>query len=821
MYKSYGNHLFRESRVKHLMVFLLVRLSRLYIFSIFLFIQLFSTYVFAASPVNTQDRTIKAAVPASFPPYYQLDSNGQPAGFAIDSMNAIAMRSGLQVEYKLMATWKEVFDAAKAGEVDLIPNVGASPGRKAFLDFTLPVEIFHISIFIRSDSNFTFYDSSQLSGANIGAVKTNIGSKIISKIDGVAATYYDSFEQALFALLAGHIDALAYPESVGWKLATQARQEREIKITGRPIAEIKRVMGVRKGNQSLLSTLNASIEEFVTSEEYRDIFNKWLANKPSFWTKKNISWLFGGIVLVVVLLSGYWRYQYVVTLKKKLDRMVVERTHALAASEKRFRGLFELSPLGIALNNYSTGDFVEINNALIAPTGYTREEFIKLNYWDITPEEYEKQEADQLEKLEKTGRYGPYEKEYIRKDGSRYPVLLNGMLLEDSSGNKIIWSIVEDISEQKRMQSELMGSRKMLRHVINTIPVRVFWKDRDLNYLGCNKLFLNDAGLINQDEIIGKNDLEMHWSDEAEHYRQDDIGVMASGNAKLNFEELKTTPSGKKIWIETSKIPLTDTDENIIGILGAYQDITLRKKYEEELVGAKNEAESANRTKSEFLSVISHELRTPLTSIKGALGLLSSGVITEKPEQVRDMLRIAYDNSDRLTLLVNDILDFEKLKSGKMVYRTELMAVAGLIEMAMEANQGYADNYAVHLAVIDNNCACSVLGDKTRLLQVLSNYISNAVKYSPKGGCVHISAECDVDRVRISVIDQGGGIPEEFQGRVFSQFSQADSSDAREKGGTGLGLAIAKEIIEHHGGSVGYDSPQGQGAIFYFELDVK
>lgn len=406
--------------------------------------------------MDTSVRTINAAVPSSFPPYYQLDKQGKPVGFAIDVMNAIAKQSGLNVEYQLFETWKEVFNVAKKGEIDLIPNVGATTGRKTFLDFTLPVEIFHISIFVRSDSNDDF---SQLKGIKVGVVKTNIGAKIVAKIKGAITTPFDSFEQALFALLAGHVDALAYPESVGWKLATESKQERAIKIVGQPLAEIKRVMGVRKGDQALLSRLNDSIKIFVASEDYRIIFNKWFADKPAFWTTKIISWIFGVILLTVFIVFGLWRYNYVVALKKELDKKVLERTQELSDSEERLRSLFELSPFGIALNSFTSGDFIEINNALIAPTGYTKEEFIKLSYWDITPKTYEQDEVLQLESLKNIGRYGPYEKEYIRKDGSHYPVVLNGMLITDSSGEQMIWSIVEDITQRKKSEAALVNAK--------------------------------------------------------------------------------------------------------------------------------------------------------------------------------------------------------------------------------------------------------------------------------------------------------------------------------------------------------------------------
>ena len=145
-----------------------------------------------------------------------------------------------------------------------------------------------------------------------------------------------------------------------------------------------------------------------------------------------------------------------------------EAEAALGQSEARLRGLFELAPIGIALNDFDTGTFLELNEALYAPTGYTQHEFTTLSYWDLTPRKYEAQEAQQLESLRNTGRYGPYEKEYIRKDGSHYPVLLNGMLVQDPRGRKLIWSIVEDLTERNRAEAELVEYRLHLEKLVES-----------------------------------------------------------------------------------------------------------------------------------------------------------------------------------------------------------------------------------------------------------------------------------------------------------------------------------------------------------------
>ena len=265
----------------------------------------------------------------------------------------------------------------------------------------------------------------------------------------------------------------------------------------------------------------------------------------------------------------------------------------------------------------------------------------------------------------------------------------------------------------------------------------------------------------------------------------------------------------------------------IVGSLYLYNrklshEVTKRSLAEEKAMKALGEADKANQAKSEFLSVMSHELRTPLTSIKGSLGLLLGGKIVEMPEKAQDMLDIADQNCDRLIFLINDILDTEKLLAGKLTLNKDTLVISELINKAAKAIQGYAEQYDVSFSIENNGCDnCTVIADENRLMQVLSNLLSNAIKYSPKGGNVRITMDCMADKVNVSVIDQGKGIPPDFRSRIFMRFSQADSSDTREKGGTGLGLAIAKEIIERQGGTIGFTSSPGKGATFYFELNKK
>lgn len=235
-------------------------------------------------------------------------------------------------------------------------------------------------------------------------------------------------------------------------------------------------------------------------------------------------------------------------------------------------------------------------------------------------------------------------------------------------------------------------------------------------------------------------------------------------------------------------------------------------------VSAENIAEN---TKREFVSTVSHELRTPLTSIRGALGLMDGGATGALPESAQGLVRVALGNTRRLQTLINDLLDMEKMASGRMAFHFERLDVMALIEDAVLSNQGYAEMHRTTFIVRGRVPDVQIKGDPDRLLQVMANFLSNAAKFSPSEQPVYVDVtalERNTDWIRIAVSDSGPGIPDAFRSRIFERFSQADSSDTRQKGGTGLGLAISKAIVEHHHGYIGFDSVVGAGSTFWMEL---
>jgi signal transduction histidine kinase/CheY-like chemotaxis protein len=229
--------------------------------------------------------------------------------------------------------------------------------------------------------------------------------------------------------------------------------------------------------------------------------------------------------------------------------------------------------------------------------------------------------------------------------------------------------------------------------------------------------------------------------------------------------------------------------------------------------------------KDEFIATVSHELRTPLTSIRGALGLLSSGVIGDVEPKALNLLRIAVTNTDRLIRLINDILDIERMESGRAPLQIRRCSLRDLCQQAMDTMNPMADANAVHIELIASTGAQAVSphalffdGDSDRILQVITNLLSNAIKFSPSASTVRIHTEATADSILLKVSDEGRGIPPDKLDTIFDRFQQVEPSDARQKGGTGLGLSICRSIVQQHSGSIWAQRNLGPGTTFYVML---
>ena len=298
------------------------------------------------------------------------------------------------------------------------------------------------------------------------------------------------------------------------------------------------------------------------------------------------------------------------------------------------------------------------------------------------------------------------------------------------------------------------------------------------------------------------------------------LSLLHTDDRQRVFEEIANAIEGKQgydteyriLWPDhsihylASRAKIIYEGGEATSLIGTCWDITERKRLD--------------KIKTEFVSTVSHELRTPLTAITGALGVALSGVLSDLPEKIKQLLDIAYKNSQRLTLLINDLLDMDKLLEGKLEFHCEPQSLKPLIERALTENKAYADQMQVRFVIVPIDINPKVNIEDVRFLQAMANFLSNAAKFSKPDSNVFISLNTINGYARVSVTDMGVGLSEESKLHIFEKFYQADSSDSRKKGGTGLGLAITKEIVERMNGRVGFTSVIGEGSTFYAEFPI-
>lgn len=604
---------------------------------------------------------------------------------------------------------------------------------------------------------------------------------------------------------------------------------------------------------------------------------------------------------------------------------------ALKASSSEIEDLYDHAPCGYHSVD-ENGKIVRINQTELDWFGRKREEVIGKRISDFFTPASQAIMRESFERFKKEGGVQDLEFEIVRKDGTIFPVLLNGTAIYDESGKFVMSrSVLIDITTQKKMDHLIHDRMLELQSILDGASVAITFV-RGRRQVWANKRMGELFGYTAQE--MDNQSTRMFYGSQKEY---DTFGVRAypalmRGETYQAEMEMRHR-DGRVIWINISGKAISPADMSL-GSIWVLEDITDRKQYEEavresaehmqtifdnvvdgiitideegviaafnkaaehifgyseeeavgknismlmstpdrekrdgyirnyvitkipnllgtrrELTGLRSdgtefpmdvalseisrkgermfvgivrdisERKRMEKMKNEFVSTVSHELRTPLTSITGALGLMTGGALGSLPEQLAPLVDIAYKNSQQLGYLINDLLDMEKIAVGKLHFDMQIQALMPLIEQALEVNRSYGDQYDVRYVLKKRIDKAKVRVDGKRFVQILSNFLSNAAKFSPSGDEVEISVKQKGGLVRVEVLDHGGGIPDEFRNRIFQKFSQADSSDTRKKGGTGLGLAISKELAERMDGSVGFDSEEGAGTVFFVELPL-
>ncbi|MBL1173559.1 PAS domain S-box protein [Pantanalinema sp. GBBB05] len=505
---------------------------------------------------------------------------------------------------------------------------------------------------------------------------------------------------------------------------------------------------------------------------------------------------------------------------------------ALQASQARFAGILEIANDAIIAIE-SNQQITLFNQGAEKIFGYTAAEVLGQPLSILLPERFTTAHYHQVNQFAQSAgqarRMG--ERGEImgrRKDGTEFPAEASISKLQ-LGNNYIVTAILRDISDRKQAEA----SMSQLAAIVESSEDAIISETLDGTVISWNASAERLFGYA-ADDIIGQPVRAIipadHWGEKQQMLQQ-----LQRGERIYHHETVRQHQDGTLIDVALTISPVKDAYGRMIGVSKIIRDITAQR--------------ALDRMKSEFISIVSHELRTPLTAIRGSLGLLASGVYDNKPDKVRRMLQVASEQTDRLVRLVNDILDLQRLESGRMSLMMQVCDVATLMQAAMDTMLGSAESQQVHLLMTPPTSLLAVWASPDAIIQTLINLLSNAIKFSEPGSTVWLSADVwqqneqkdegdradqgagimpirspssssSVPSILFSIKDQGRGIPADKLVTIFERFQQVDASDSRDKGGTGLGLAICHKIIEQHSGCLWVESVLGKGSIFYFTLPI-
>ncbi len=493
---------------------------------------------------------------------------------------------------------------------------------------------------------------------------------------------------------------------------------------------------------------------------------------------------------------------------------------ALNESEFRLRRLVDANIIGIIIHD-TQGNIVEANDAFLNLLGYYRDALTQVNWWDITPLEYRPADEEAIAQMKTTGSHPPFEKEYIRKDGTRVPVLQGTAYLGGTE--ELAVSFVLDLREQKQAQLSLKNSETRFRTVIEQSPLSTQILSPQGQTLQVNRAWeqlwgitleeLGDYNMLHDQQLVEKGIMPYIKKAFAGEY----VAIPS-----IRYELYKTLPDKvldrtRETWVQAYMYPVKDPEGNICQLVIIHEDISERKNLEAQLAARAEQLAQANRIKDEFLATLSHELRTPLNSMLGWSQLLQMRKLD--PNTTGRALESIERNTKALTQLIEDLLDVSRMMTGQFRMQLRPVELTEPVENAIASVQTAAQAKEISILSAFDPKVTVVWGDPARLQQVVWNLLSNAIKFTPAGGRVEVILKGDRTQAQVIIRDTGLGISPEFLPYLFERFRQADSAITRAHGGLGMGLAIVRHLVELHGGTLSAESPGlGQGATFIVTL---
>ncbi|MFK5971885.1 MAG: PAS domain S-box protein [Flavobacteriaceae bacterium] len=499
-------------------------------------------------------------------------------------------------------------------------------------------------------------------------------------------------------------------------------------------------------------------------------------------------------------------------------RMITEMVAArvkLKESERKFRALFELSPIGYVLYDLETGEVLDFNPSFVDTTGYSKEDIDKMKYSDFELIQDKKHQNRIIKELEAKASFGPIEEVFIKKNGSSFPVMISKSLVVSKKGQKLVWAIVHDISEAEEKKKQIKEERKLLRTVIDNLPLNVYIKDTESRKLLVNKSECEYLGVQSPEELLGKTDFELYDKDVAKIYRDEDLKVMNSLKPFLSRETVIIKKDGTVTTFLTSKIPLKDDFGKAYGLVGISLDISYLKQKEEELRDLINVTSLQNKKLINFAHIVSHNLRSHTANFSMLLDFLVHEKVEDEKQNIMKML---VEASDNLLETLDNLNEVVAISTNVNQEKESINLNKKIAAVEKNLRPFLLNNNAKIINAISDEVSIKVI--PAYIESILMNFITNAVKYSlpERSPIIRLSTKSQNGYTILSIKDNGTGIDlKKYGDKLFGMYKTFhNNQDAR-----GIGLYITKNQIEAMNGKVMVSSELGKGTTFNIYFNEK
>src|SRR5688572_15510348 len=747
------------------------------------------------SPLSKTGRALVYGGDHEFPPYEYLDDEGQPQGFNIHLMRALAREAGMSVEIRLGQRDERMSDFT-AGKTDVM-FLSYSEDRAAKYQLLDQTWTLSQVVMMRPGLQRYPHGLDDLWGVRIAVDDGSINHLLLARLPESrrpALLVVPTRTDAIGAFERAEVDGVAGNHlTLRFMMGTLAENAIEVPLISRPYH-----LAVLPGREHVVAPLRVALDRLKNTGEFDRLVELHLGNpaRRTWLDRYAMIFALGGSVALLLFVGG-------TAWNRSLHRQVQARTKAVERTERRYRDLVD-NASDMIYRTDPFGRFTFVNPVATRILGFDEGELLSMKYFELMRPDWVPRAMGFYEKAAKTRESTYLEFPVRKKDGQEIWVgqhvrpIITGARIEGFQG------MARDITDRVNAQSELRAERDFVSAILDTAPSLIMVLDAAGNIVRFNRACEELTG-VPMNEVAGRPIWKLPFL--LEEDREPillNIPRLAAATVPVKLDRTWIGRTGTRHVIAWTVMALRGQAGVTSYLIGIGSDVTMARELE--------------RLKSQFISMVSHELRTPLTSIRASMQLLIAEEMTGN-EDADQLVRVALSNADRLIRIVNDILDMSKIEAGEMMVAPKVTPLRPIVEDSVRSVEGFAKDSGVTITHTTNGVH-DVVADPDRTIQVLVNLLSNAVKHAPSGSRVEVTAGMEGNMAAVAVRDHGPGIPPHKVDFIFEPFTQLDGSDTRRIAGTGLGLTIARALAEKQGGGIRVSSREGEGATFTLTLPL-